>query len=207
MTDPAKFWDRMADRYSAKPVKDTESYETTLACTRRHLSRSHEVLEVGCGTGTTALLLAPGVKRILASDVSSRMIEIARSKALAEGVNNVRFEQGTLFDEALEAGSFDVVIGFNLLHLLEDLPHAVRRAHELLKPGGSFISKTACLAEQGLRWRVLAVVMTALPFLPSVNCLGVAELEGLITRTGFEIVETGSYPASPPSRFVVARKR
>ena len=79
MTDPAKFWDRMADRYSAKPVKDTESYETTLACTRRHLSRSHEVLEVGCGTGTTALLLAPGVKRILARTFIGSAAMMARA--------------------------------------------------------------------------------------------------------------------------------
>jgi ubiquinone/menaquinone biosynthesis C-methylase UbiE len=53
----------------------------TLDCTRKHLSASDNVLEVGCGTGTTALLLAPSVKQITASDISSRTIEIAREKA------------------------------------------------------------------------------------------------------------------------------
>ncbi len=132
MPDPAKFWDKIADKYSKRPVKDTENYEKTLDCTRKHLSASDNVLELGCGTGTTALLLAPSVKQITASDISSRMIEIAREKAATREVENVRFVRGTLFDEDLEKGSFDVVMGFNFLHLLEDIPGAVHRINELL---------------------------------------------------------------------------
>jgi ubiquinone/menaquinone biosynthesis C-methylase UbiE len=70
MADPARFWDRRADGYSKRPIKDMESYEKTLDCTRKHLSASDEVLEVGCGTGTTALRLAPVVKQITATDIS-----------------------------------------------------------------------------------------------------------------------------------------
>jgi 2-polyprenyl-3-methyl-5-hydroxy-6-metoxy-1,4-benzoquinol methylase len=202
----ARFWDERADKYSKKPVKDTENYNKTLDCTRRHLSASDEVLEVGCGTGTTALLLAPSVKRITASDISSRMIEIAEEKAAAQKVENVRFDHATLFDEDLEKGSFDVVMSFNFLHLLDDIPGAVRRVNELLKPGGLFISKTVCLAEKSRLWSVLLAVMRALGFAPYVKCLKVAELEDIITSTDFEIIETGDYPPSPPSRYIVARK-
>jgi len=206
MRSPAKFWDKIADKYAKKPVKDVASYNKTLDCTRKHLSEGDNVLEVGCGTGSTALLLAPSVKQITASDISSRMIEIAREKAVVRGVENVRFEQGTLFDERLEKGSFDVVLGFNFLHLLEDIPGAVRRIHELLKPGGSFISKTVCLTEQTRLWSLLVAILNPLGLAPPVKCLRVAELEDLITGAGFEILETGSYPPSPPSRFIVARK-
>ena len=206
MRDSAKFWDKLADKYSKKPVKDTENYTKTLDCTRKHLSASDEVLEVGCGTGTTALLLAPSVKQITASDISSRMIEIASEKAATQKVANVRFDQSTLFDEDLEKGSFDVVMGFNFLHLLEDIPGAVRRVNKLLKRDGLFISKTVCLAEQSRLWSLLVAVMKALGFAPYVDCLKVAELEGIISNADFEIVETGFYPPSPPSRFIVARK-
>jgi ubiquinone/menaquinone biosynthesis C-methylase UbiE len=206
MRDPAKFWDKIADKYSKKPVKDAASFEKTLECVRKHLSPSDDVLEVGCGTGSTALLLAPSVKHITASDFSSRMIEIAAEKAAAQGVENVRFERGTLFDEGLEAESFDVVLAFNLLHLLEDIPGAVAKVEQLLKLGGSFISKTVCLAEQSRLWSLLVAVMKPLGVAPSVACLKVAELEGIITGSGFEIIETGFYPRSPPSRFIVARK-
>jgi len=206
MADSARFWDKRADRYAKSPVKDTESYEETLERTRNHLSDSDEVLEIGCGTGSTALLLAPSVKRILGTDISSRMIEIASDKALAQGVGNVDFERASLFDERLDEGPFDVVMGFNILHLLEDLPGAIRRIQELLKPGGRFISKTVCLAEQTRLWGVLLSVMRPLGFAPYVHCLTVVELEDTLARAGFEILETGFYPPSPPSRFIVARK-
>ncbi len=206
MPDPARFWDKRADRYSKSPVRDPASYERTLDCTRKHLNAGDEVLEVGCGTGTTALLLAPSVKRITATDVSSRMIEIAREKAANQKVGNVHFARATLFDDDLEKGPFDVVMAFNFLHLLEDIPGAVRRIGELLKPGGLFISKTVCLAEQSRLWGVLLAVMRPLGFAPYVQCLRVAELQDTITRAGFEIIETGLHPPSPPSRYVVARR-
>jgi ubiquinone/menaquinone biosynthesis C-methylase UbiE len=206
MADPAEFWDKAADKYSKKPVKNMENYRKTLDCTRRYLSTSDEVLEVGCGTGTTALLLAPSVKQLTATDISSRMIEIAKEEAVTQGVENVRFDRATLFDQKLEKGSFDVVMGFNFLHLLKDIPGAVRRVDELLKPGGVFISKTVCLGEQSRLWSPLLAVMKALSLAPYVKCLKVAELEDIITSTGFEIMETGFYPPSPPSRYIVARK-
>jgi 2-polyprenyl-3-methyl-5-hydroxy-6-metoxy-1,4-benzoquinol methylase len=202
----AGFWDKRADKYSKRPVKDQANYIRTLDCTRKHLSPSDEVLEVGCGTGTTALLLAPSVKHVTASDISSRMIRIAREKAVAQEVENVRFDHATLFDETQEKGSFDAVMGFNFLHLLEDIPGAVRRINELLKPRGLFISKTVCLAEQTRLWSALLAVMKPLGFAPYVKCLKVAELEDMITSANFEIIETGFYPPSPPGRFVVARK-
>jgi 2-polyprenyl-3-methyl-5-hydroxy-6-metoxy-1,4-benzoquinol methylase len=146
------------------------------------------------------------VKQITASDISSRMIEIANEKAVAQKVENVRFDHATLFDENLDKGSFDIVMGFNFLHLLEDIPSAVRRVNELLKPGGRFISKTVCLAEQSGLWSVLLAVGKLLGFAPYVKCLKVAELEDIITSTDFEIIETGFYPPSPPCRFIVARK-
>jgi 2-polyprenyl-3-methyl-5-hydroxy-6-metoxy-1,4-benzoquinol methylase len=146
------------------------------------------------------------VKQFAATDISSRMIEIAREKAVTREVRNVRFDRATLFDEDLEKGSFDVVMAFNFLLLLEDIPGAVHRVHELLKPSGLFISKTACLAEQSRLWNLLLAIMKPLGFAPYVKCLKVAELEDIITSTDFEIVETGFYPPSPPSRFIVARK-
>lgn len=206
MADSARFWDERADKYSKKPVKDMENYTKTLDRTRKHLSAGDKVLEVGCGTGTTALLLAPSVKQITASDISSRMIEIAKEKAAAQKVENVRFDRATLFEEDLEKGSFDVVMGFNFLHLLEDISGAVRRVHELLRPGGLFISKTVCLAEQSRLWSVLLAVMQPLGLAPYVQCLKVAELEDIITSAGFEIIETGFYPPSPPGRYIVARR-
>ena len=51
-----------------------------------------EVLEIGCGSGTTAIAHAPLVGHIRATDLSTKMVEIAKDKAKAAGITNVTFE-------------------------------------------------------------------------------------------------------------------
>ena len=152
------------------------------------------------------MLLAGSVKHITASDISSVMIDIARNKASDQNISTVAFVQSDLFDHSLETGSYDAVLAFNFLHLLHDTTEAVGRIHELVKPDGLFISKTICLAEEGKMMRGLINVMEKLQLAPHVRFLKIEELERVITDGGFRIIETGDYPASPPNRFVVARK-
>jgi len=201
------FWDARAEKYAKSPVKNETAYQETMARTRAYLSPNDHILEIGCGTGSTALLLAPHVSHITAGDISGNMIEIAWDKADRQGVENVTFRQGTML--AGESGTipYDAVLAFNLLHLVETAPATVRAAHAALKPGGLFISKTVCLGEKRSLWRPILFVMRALGLAPFVKLYRVAELEAMIESAGFEIIETGTYPASPPSRFIVARKK
>ena len=73
-----KFWDRIAKRYSKQPIADEAAYQKKLEVTRRYFRPDMEVLEFGCGTGSTAIIQAPYVKHIHAIDISSKMIEIAQ---------------------------------------------------------------------------------------------------------------------------------
>lgn len=206
MTGSEKFWNRFARRYAARPVSDPAAYEQTLQRVSAHLSSDDRVLEFGCGTGTTALILAPQVSHVTASDISGEMIAVAREKAAAQSIANVEFVKGTLFDASPAGDGYDAVMGFNILHLLEDLPAAARHAHRLLKPGGLFITKTACIGHMNPLLRIALPVMRVLGLAPRVNFLTVDRLEAAIRDNGFEIVETGLYPARSHSRFVVARK-
>ena len=206
MPSSERFWDRLAKRYAKSPIKNMQAYKQTMERTRAHLSTSDAVLEFGCGTGSTALLLAENVKRITASDISSNMIEIAKAKAKDQQAENVTFVKGTLFDDTFKEKSFNVVMAFNLLHLLEDMPTTIRRVSKLLNPDGLFISKTVCMAGQGRLWRILLPIMRKFGLAPYVRFLTTEEVEYSITNEGFEIIETGDYPASPPSRFIVAKK-
>lgn len=76
--DDARFWNGIARKYAGHRIKDLPGYERTVEHTRRLLRSSDAVLEIGCGTGTTALKLAPFVGRIVGSDLSNEMIAIAR---------------------------------------------------------------------------------------------------------------------------------
>ena len=76
----AAFWDRIARKYAADPIADLAGYEATLRRVQDFLSPAYDVLELGCGTGTTALRLAPFTWQMLATDVSAEMIAIAQEK-------------------------------------------------------------------------------------------------------------------------------
>ena len=73
----ARFWDRIARKYATDPIADLPGYEATLRRVQGLLTAEMDVLEIGCGTGSTALRLAPFTRRLLATDVSSEMIAIA----------------------------------------------------------------------------------------------------------------------------------
>lgn len=211
MQNAATFWDKIAVKYAKSPISDMDSYSYTLERTRSYLSADDSVLEIGCGTGSTALLLAESVRQITASDLSGNMIKAGLEKARDQGVANVKFVNAELFDSALENGPYNAVLALNLLHLLEDMPAAIERINGLLKPGGLFISKTVCQFGSGapLKFRLMKIALPLLQLIgkaPYVNFMEIAELEGIITSGGFKIIETGNYPASPPCRFIVARK-
>ena len=78
MNDEARFWDKRAEKYAQRPVADQAAYEKKLEITRRYFNPDSVVLEIGCGTGSTALAHAPYVGHILATDISPNMIGIAR---------------------------------------------------------------------------------------------------------------------------------
>ncbi|WP_181892853.1 class I SAM-dependent methyltransferase [Falsiruegeria mediterranea] len=213
MTQATAFWDGIAERYAKSPIKDVEAYEYSLERTRSYLSAEDNVLELGAGTGSTALLLAPSVARYVASDLSPKMTEIGRTKATDQGVTNVEFIAADVSDPQLAGASYDTVLALNLLHLLPNLTQDLKRIHQMVKPGGLFISKSVCLNAKGLPLRLrLRIMKLAIPLMqmigkaPFVRSLTIEELEREVSAAGFEIIETGNYPAAPPSRYLVARR-
>jgi cyclopropane fatty-acyl-phospholipid synthase-like methyltransferase len=62
------FWNKLADKYSRRPIADEAAYQKKLDVTRQYFEPDMEVLEIGCGTGTTAIAHAPFVKHIHATE-------------------------------------------------------------------------------------------------------------------------------------------
>lgn len=211
MQNAENFWDKIAAKYAKSPIADMDAYSYTLERTRSYLSPEDSVLEIGCGTGSTALLLAGDVRQITASDLSGNMIEAGSEKARDQGISNVKFVRAELFGSAIDDGPYDSVLALNVLHLLEDTPAAIGRINGLLKPGGTFISKTVCLQGSGapFKFRIIKMILPLMQLIgkaPYVKFMEIAELEEIISSGGFKIIETGNFPASPPSRYIVARK-
>lgn len=202
MAGLADFWDDIAERYARDPVRNPDAYATTLSRARHWLHPSMQVLEIGCGTGSTALTLAEAVEEYTGADVSGEMIRIAEDKAQEAQVPNLSF---TIAEATQVSGPWDAVLAFNLLHLLPDLPATLAHLRAQIPQGGMFITKTPCLGHRPW-FRPLVWGMQMLGKAPlHVNHLTPKGLERMILDAGFEILETGDYPARPPSRFIVAR--
>jgi 2-polyprenyl-3-methyl-5-hydroxy-6-metoxy-1,4-benzoquinol methylase len=199
----AKNYDNTEERFEPIHVRVVEN-------SKKYLKGSDIVLDYGCATGTKAFELAGHAKKIQGIDVSSKMIEAAKRKAVGHKIKNVDFAHVTLFDERFEKESFDVILAFNILHALEDYRQAVQRISELLKPGGLFISITPCLGE---KMTVLNYLQYS-PFL-LLNKMGLisflkrfkfSELDDLIANGNLQIVETENLFHRMSSYFMVAKK-
>lgn len=99
----------------------------------------HEVLDVGCGTGTLTILLSRAcpAARIVGLDGDPEILELATAKARAAGTN-VTFVEGLAQSPPFPPASFDRVVSCLMFHHLA--PRAKRtafeRLHALLRPGG-----------------------------------------------------------------------
>jgi len=211
MVEAAKFWDAQAEKYAKQPIANEEAYAATLDRTRHYLEDDYRVLEIGCGTGTTALRLCGSVQAYVGSDISQGMIRIASQKAFAQGASNLDFETAAAGEIADKNTPFDAVLGFNLLHLLPGLDDDLKRIASLLKPGGLFISKTFCgLGPKApLKWRLMKMAMPIMQILgkaPYVRFQNEVELKEQIESHGFEVVEIRHFVTDFSVPFIVARK-
>ena len=206
----ARFWDRISRKYAKDAIADLGGYERTLDRTRALLKPDDQVLELGCGTGSTALRLAGDVRSYLATDLSAGMIAIAKEKQAASAIADLDFQIATAEASMLEAGRFNAVLGFNYLHMVRDVPGTLRRIHALLAPSGLLISKTPCLGDMTpLLSLVLLPAMRAIGMAPYVSVLRQAELCELVSSTGFDILATENHATKGNDRrpCIVARKR
>jgi ubiquinone/menaquinone biosynthesis C-methylase UbiE len=113
------------------------------------------VLELSCGTGEDALHLADRDVRILGTDPSAGMLEVARKKILAEGeaariqLRQLAIEQlGALTGEFGQAfsGAFS---NFGGLNFVADLSGAARSLATLIRPGGRLV---LCIVGRSVPW-------------------------------------------------------
>jgi ubiquinone/menaquinone biosynthesis C-methylase UbiE len=204
--ESAKFWDRIAPRYSEQPIADTQSYARKLAATQALMRPEMVVLEFGCGTGSTALEHAQHVAHIDATDISAAMIAIGREKAESAGVENVTFIKSGVEDFDARDTSYDVVLALNLLHLLPDRAAALAKIYRLLKPGGVLVSSTVCLSDRMWFMRPVITVMQWIGKAPYVSFVKSAAVLREVEDAGLILQEHWSHGRAN-SLFVVAKKR
>ncbi len=197
-----RFWNRIAKRYAARPLKNVPAYEAKLTEVASRLHDTDIVLELGCGTGGTAIRLAPDVAQWTAIAFSDEMVKIAKAKPSEGNVSFVVSDASNAFD----AGPFDAICAFNVLHLVDDLPEILTSINSNLKPGGQLICKSWCFADMKLSVRVLLRVLRVFGLFPVAASLSAVQLRQAIRDAGFEIIVERIFGASYQNPYIVASK-
>ena len=104
------------------------------------LMRLGQVLDVGCGDGAIAGLLAPRAQSLTCLDHSARLLSAARHRL--RGHDNVCFATGDMHALPFAPCSFDQVLLLNVLNLVTDPARVVAEAARVLQPGGQLVVVT-----------------------------------------------------------------
>jgi 2-polyprenyl-3-methyl-5-hydroxy-6-metoxy-1,4-benzoquinol methylase len=208
MDKSEKFWDRQAKGFAKQQqnirLEDNKDFVNTL----KYLNADNVVLDYGCGAGIVANGIADKVKEVHAIDVSSKLIEIGKRTASERGIQNAHFAHATIFDERYGEESFDAILAFRVLHVLEDVESVMHRINELLKPGGVFISVTACMGGKWAFFKPLLYLLGIIGLMPQrINLFKLTGLKDLLTKGNFEIVECEDMGETPQHVFIVAKKQ
>src|SRR5215510_12586165 len=127
--EPLSFWDLIGKR-TVNNLK---------------LQAGAKVLDVGCGTGASALPAAQAVGTnglVLGVDLASRLLERARAKASVAGIDNVEFRLADMTALNYPDDSFDAVISVFSIFFVPDMKGLVRELWRMVRPGGKLAVTT-----------------------------------------------------------------
>jgi len=103
-----------------------------------HLRVGMDLLDCGCGPGSTTLdfaaAVAPG--RVEGVDIEASQIASASARAVERGLTNAHFQVGTIYELPFASESFDAVFAHTVLQHLRDPLRALVEMRRVLKPSG-----------------------------------------------------------------------
>jgi len=207
----SSLWEKLAPRYDRQVMRVYKNaYDLSIEKILSVVAGKDKVLEMGCGTGIISLGIAPYVQYVAGTDISPRMISVARAKAQELEFTNVDFQVGDSYSLSFADGSFDMVLLFNILHFLKEPQRVLAEAHRLLKPDGYLALATDCFSEPvpfSTRLKLIAQNLLknlgVIPFMWNFNKEG---LHGLLEENSFAIEDSAILHRVPVNYYILGRK-
>ncbi len=100
------------------------------------LSERLRAFELGCGTGTLALMLQPHCHSMVLADTSEGMLSVLKSKIQNGGIDNITIQNHLLTEADRPAGTFELVYTHMTLHHITNYREMLQLFHAMLSPGG-----------------------------------------------------------------------
>jgi ubiquinone/menaquinone biosynthesis C-methylase UbiE len=104
--------------YDLAEIANGKAYSGMLSVMRTLIPQSASVLEVAAGTGSISIAASEKASRVLCTDISERMLNVARRKITKAKAKNITAENRSIYDLAEPDSSFDIVIAGQVLHLI-----------------------------------------------------------------------------------------
>ena len=219
------YWRKHARRYDRALRILNRRFGTVVALAAEDTRGAGDVLEVAAGTGLLTVgfagslapgsdadptrglrerELAPGVRRVVATDRSPDMLAYLRTRLDAAGLGAVEVREADALATGLAAESFDVVVMANLLHLLPEPGLALAEARRVLRVGGRLVAPTFC---HGANWRARLVSrILGLSGFPVVTRFRRGEVAALVGAHGFRVERSEMVRGLLPVEYVCARR-
>jgi ubiquinone/menaquinone biosynthesis C-methylase UbiE len=162
-----------------------------------YIAASDKVLEIGCGTGTLAVLCAEKGASVFGFDMSSRMLAIAKKKIREKNLGDrVEIaEMGAIeMDKAFASETFDKVVSTLVFSELysDEQKYVLAEAYRVLKHGGLIVIadevRSNSVAKRVIQLLVRIPLMVITYILTQTSTKAVKGIENAIAGAGFEIV-------------------
>lgn len=154
-------------------------------------------LDVGTGTGHTALALAPHVKSVVAADLTPEMLDEGRKLAAAKKLANVTFQIADAHALPFPDGSFELVTCRRAAHHFSKIDTALAEMKRVLVPGGRLVIDDRSVAEDDFIDRAMNLLDTYHD--PShIREYRPSEWAALLTRHGFAVDAVQPYELHRP---------
>jgi ubiquinone/menaquinone biosynthesis C-methylase UbiE len=180
---------KLYDHVIGATLKEDEFRQRLLA--QAQVRPGHRVLDLGCGTGTFAVLVKQAVPgaQVVGLDGDANVLSIAREKARVAGVE-IELHQGLAFDPPFEDGSLDRITSTLVFHHLTTAQklQTLERARELLRSGGE-IHITDWGAPQNALMRLAFLGVQLLDGFETTADNAKGLLPALMRQAGFSAVE------------------
>lgn len=139
------------------------------------------VADLGAGEGTLAQLLAQRAEKVIAVDLSPKMVEFGQALAIQNGLKNLEYRLGDIEEPPIDPDTLDLAILSQALHHAEHPQSAIDAAFRILKPGGRLI--VLDLLQHSFEQARELYADRWLGFTESA-------LAGMLEKTGFQEIET-----------------
>jgi len=140
--DPVRvFYDSFADDYDEEEnhhlcsIVRREAKEKITERIEQLLHSSHSVMEIGAGTGRFTLTLSKMSNKVMAVDLSPRMLQILDHKIRSNNISNIKIFQGNI-SQFRTKEQFDMICSFSSFEYIHDLVGLFQRIKPYLKKSG-----------------------------------------------------------------------